>query len=133
MSRARVFILHSVDSREVAAALAEALRRLDIDPWVAEEQITAGENLVEAIESAMGRADAFVVLIWPGDLHRANVNFELGVAVGLGKRVIPVLGPNVTAFRIPFDLAVRRQLLWSSAESVASEVARALEAQALPA
>jgi predicted nucleotide-binding protein len=122
-----IFISYSHDDSDWARSLAEALRKEDLDVWLDQWQVPVGESLPEALESGLRSSDAIVTLISDRNARRPNLFFELGFALGEGKKVIPVISPDVDAGKIPYDLRSRRYLLRGDARGVAHEVALALK------
>ncbi len=127
MTRPRIFISYSHDDSEWARSLAEALRKEGLDVWLDQWQVAVGESLPEALESGLRGSDAIVALISERNARRPNLFFELGFALGEGKRVIPVISPGLEAGKIPYDLRSRRYLVRGDAGGVAHEVAMALK------
>ncbi len=77
----------------------------------------------------MRASDAIVAILSPQNVDRPNLMFELGLALGTGKRLIPVVSEEVEGSMIPFDLRTRRWLAQRSPVETAREVAAALKAQ----
>ena len=58
--------------------------------------------------------------------HAPKLFFELGVAMGMGKRVVPIVPRETDTSKLPFDLRSRHYLLKDSPEDTAEELAHAL-------
>ncbi|MGH8569531.1 MAG: hypothetical protein ACREXU_16380, partial [Gammaproteobacteria bacterium] len=80
------------------------------------------------LEEGLRHSDAFVAVLSPRNATRPTVFFELGVALGLGKPLIPVVSPDLSRSAIPFDLRARRYLVQGTPRDTAREVAAALKA-----
>ena len=57
--------------------------------------VTRTEPLREAIEAGLRSSDAIVSVLTRSNTQRPNVLFELGVALGMGKPLIPIIPPDV--------------------------------------
>ncbi len=126
MSEPKVFISYSHDDAEWVRKFAEALRQENVNVWLDEWQITAGESLREAIEAGLRSSDAIVAVLSPSNVRRPNVFFELGVALGMGKRLIPIVSQDLENATLPFDIRVRRYVAKGAPDVAAREVAAAL-------
>jgi predicted nucleotide-binding protein len=129
MSRPNVFISDSHEDSAWVRQFAEALKDLDVAVWFDEWQIKAGDPLREALEQGLRNNDAIVAVLSAANIVRPNVFFELGVALGLGKRLIPILSQDVNERQIPFDVRSRRYLKQESPEATAREVAAAVKGE----
>jgi hypothetical protein len=106
-----VFVSHVNEDRAVAAWLQEQLRLdfLDeIDVFVSSERDGhAGDNWLATIDEALHSCGVLVALCSPVSVHRPWVNFELGAAWILRKRIVPVCHAGLT----PEDLKIPLSLL----------------------
>jgi hypothetical protein len=64
-------------------------------------------------------------------LDAANVgtilqNFELGAAIGMGKRIVSIVPREFDPSKLPLELRTRRYLIRDSPEDTAEELAHAL-------
>ena len=126
MSRPNVFISYSHEDSEWVRQFAKALKDLDVAVWFDEWQIKAGDPLRDAIEKGLRDSDAIVAVLSATNILRPNVFFGLGVALGMGKRLIPILSRDLNEQQIPFDVRSRRCLKQESPEETAREVAAAV-------
>jgi predicted nucleotide-binding protein len=126
MSRPNVFISYSHEDSEWVRQFAKALKDLDVAVWFDEWQIKAGDPLRDAIEKGLRDSDAIVAVLSATNILRPNVFFGLGVALGMGKRLIPILSRDLNEQQIPFDVRSRRYLKQESPEETAREVAAAV-------
>ena len=129
MSGQKVFISYSHEDRDWVHDLASALKEQDILVWFDEWNVRAGESIQQAMEQGLRDSDAIVAVLTPATAQRPNVAFELGVALGLGKRLIPILLGDVKPGQIPSDLRTRRFLRQESPDKTARAVAEALGAK----
>jgi predicted nucleotide-binding protein len=127
MSGARVFISYSHDDSEWVRQFAQALKELNVTVWLDEWQIAAGDSLRDALEVGLRESDAIIAVLSPSNAARPNTFFELGFAIGMGKRLIPVVSRDMDRSKIPFDLKSRRYLIKGSPDETAREVAGAVK------
>lgn len=127
MNEPKVFISYSHDDSEWVRQFAECLRHLNVSVWLDEWQLTAGEPLREAIEAGLRSSDAIVSVLTRANAQRPNVLFELGVALGMGKPLIPIIPPDLESSAIPFGLRSRRYLTKGVPDVAAHEVAEAVK------
>jgi predicted nucleotide-binding protein len=128
-SRPKVFISSSLEDSAWVRQFAEALKDLDVAVLFDEWQIKAGDPLRFAIEKGVRDSDAIVAVLSAANILRPNVLIELGVALGMGKRFIPILSQDVNERQIPFDVRSRRYLRQESPEETAREVAAAVKGE----
>jgi hypothetical protein len=69
--------------------LIDHMRLQGVDPWYASRQIAAGTSWADEVARALAASDVVVVFLGAGDDSPWR-NFEIGAAVGGGKRVVPV-------------------------------------------
>lgn len=125
-----VFISYSHDDAEWTRRFAGALRDQSVNVWLDAWQIHAGEPLREAIEAGLRNSDAIVSIISPDNVQRPSVLFELGAALGMGKRMIPIVPAGLHNSVIPFELRNRRFITKGAPDEVARAVADALKREA---
>lgn len=127
MSKPTVFISYSHGDSEWVRQFANTLKEQNIAVWLDEWQVTAGESIVEALESGLRASDVIVAVLSSRNITSPNVLFELGFAVGMGKRLIPIVPRDVEIATIPFDLRSRKFLLQGRPDETAHEVVTALK------
>ncbi len=92
-----------------------------IDVWIDRDQLRAGDDWREGIDQAIREALAVVVVLTPGATQSQYVTYEWAFALGVGKKVIPVLyqaadlHPRLVGFHYldftdahPWEVLVRR-------------------------
>lgn len=126
MTEKQVFISYSRPDADWARSFAEALKQRGIAVWLDQFQLAAGDSIREALEQGLRQSDVLVTLIDPKIPLQPAMFFELGAAIGMGKRVVPVVPPNIESSRLPFELRNRHFLLRESPEETAEELAQAL-------
>lgn len=87
----RVFISYSSVDREQVKALAKALDGVPISYFLDEKEIQWGDDITEKIGRGLAECSALIVVLSPASVKSQWVPFEIGQAVGLGKRVLPFL------------------------------------------
>ena len=95
---ALVFVTHHTSdiafAREVKARLA-VLRAADgspvCTPWLAADDLEAGDNYRNDIDEALRQARAIVVILSPDSVNSMYVTYEWAYAMGRGIPVIPIL------------------------------------------
>lgn len=123
----QVFISYSSTDSEWVKSFADALRQHDIRVWFDQSDIKAGQSLQEALETGLRESDV-VVLISPQTSFTADLYFELGAAIGMGKRVVPIVPHGLENSKLPVELRVRRYLVRESPEHTAEQLADSLKA-----
>jgi hypothetical protein len=63
---------------------------------------------------------------WTQSTRRNQIFFELGAAIGMGKRVVPIVPKNLDPSNLPLDVRLRRYLIRDSPEHTAEELSNAL-------
>jgi hypothetical protein len=117
-----VFVSHVNEDRAVAGWLQEHLRTdfLDeIDVFVSSEREGhAGDDWLEAIGEALHRCGVLLALCSPVSIHRPWVNFELGAAWMLRKRIIPVCHAGLTPDDLKIPLSRLHGITLTDAEDI---------------
>jgi hypothetical protein len=120
-----VFISYSRIDNEWATELAEALRASGLEPWLDTDDIPRGESLMRQIESAISACDAVVPIF--RDRASPAVLIEVGIALALGKKIIPVITGK--AVRIPpiTEMANVQTVHETRAAAAATQIASAVK------
>ena len=127
MSKPTVFISYSHSDSEWVRRFANTLKEQNVAVWLDEWQVAAGESIVEALETGLRASDVIVAVLSSHNIASPNVLFELGFAVGMGKRLIPIVPRGLEISMIPFDLRSRKFLIQGQPDETAHEVITALE------
>lgn len=130
MSEPKVFISYSGDDAEWAREFAEALQDEQVDVWLDAWELRAGDSLPDALEAGLRSSDAIVSILSEENACSPNTFFELGVALGAGKRFIPIVAQDLDSSLIPFEVRSRRYLTKGAPAEAARRVAEALRGQA---
>ena len=130
MKGPKVYISYTRDDAEWVHRFAEALSQQDIEVWLDDWQVSAGQPLREALEDGLRSSDAIVSVLTRGNAQNPNVFFELGVALGLGKPLIPIVPADLESSALPSVFRSRRYLTKGAPDKAAREVAEAVKGKA---
>jgi predicted nucleotide-binding protein len=130
MSEPKVFISYSRDDAEWARKFAEALREQHVEVWLDTWKLHLGDSLLDALEAGLRGSDAIVAILSETNAQRPNTFFELGVALGTGKRLIPIVPEDLDRSFIPFELRSRLYLTKGAPAEAARQVAETLRGKA---
>jgi hypothetical protein len=86
-----VFISYARSDSGEAERLVKALRATNVAGWLDDADIAAGESVPSAVRDALKQSSAVVVLLSPRALTSQWVQFEIGAAEALNKKIIPVI------------------------------------------
>jgi len=111
MEKPTVFISHSARDADWARSFAQALKQRGVTVWFDEFDVRPGESLRDALESGLRNSDIFVALLDPEYPSKPALYFELGAAIGMGKRVVPIVPKDLDPTHLPLDVRLRRYLV----------------------
>src|ERR1041385_7667216 len=87
----KVFLSHSSKDKWIARRIADDLDKIGVTSFLDEKDITTGESIDESIRVHLGGSNDFLLLLSPASIASHWVLIELGGALALKKRVIPIL------------------------------------------
>lgn len=123
----KVFISYSHEDERFVRALREVLKSSSdvgiLDPSLKRIE---GEDIAGKISKMLKKSDIVISLLSPESANNPNVLFELGMAIGLGKKVIPIAKRNTDISSIPFNIRNRRLIVASDPRSAAKKLAKDL-------
>lgn len=122
MAKPRVFVSYSHKEADWAREFAQALSQRGLQVWIDQLAVKAGESIREAVEKGLRESDVFVTLIDPSTLSSPSLFFELGAAIGMGKRVVAIVPEDLDPSQLPLPLRARRFLIKRAPEATASEL-----------
>jgi TIR domain len=130
MSRPEVFISYSHADTDPAwvREFARALEAEKLSVWLDSEQLKPGDRWAEGLERALRESVAIIAIVGPSSAGSSALFWELGAALGMGKRVIPVVPTEFEASRLPYPLRARHALRQGSPEQTAKLVAATIAA-----
>jgi hypothetical protein len=73
----------------------------------------------QALEKGFRSSDIVAFIVTPDSIRRPSFLFELGAAIGMGKRAVPIVAKEVRASDVPFPLRSRMALKKESPEDTA--------------
>jgi hypothetical protein len=126
--RPQIFISYSHKDASWARSFAKALSKRGLEVWFDEFRVKAGESLRDALESGLRSSDVFVTLIDAEHPNKPNLFFELGAAIGMGKRVVAIVPKDFPAAALPTELRFRKYLTRDTPEETAQELTQSLTA-----
>jgi TIR domain len=124
----KVFMSHSARDADWARSFAQALKERCINVWFDEFDVQPGESLHDALESGLRTSDVLVALLDAESPAKPNLFFELGAAIGMGKRVVPIVPKGMDPSVLPLDVRLRRYLVGDTPEQTAEELSNTLQA-----
>jgi hypothetical protein len=110
----KIFISHSSLDERIAEALTEFLMRALVIQGrdirctsVPGFKLPAGAHTSTQLRAELNQSQVVIGLLTTNSMHSSYVMFELGAGWGLGKRIIPIMGPgfNVSDLRPPLSEA----------------------------
>ncbi len=128
MEKGTVFISHSRNDAEWARSFAEALKERGVSVWFDEFDAQSGESRRDALEDALRGSDVLVTLLDGESPLKPKLFFELGAAISMGKRVVPIVPQDMDPSILPLDVRARRYLVRDTPEQTAEELSNTLQA-----
>jgi len=128
MEKRTVFISHSARDADWARSFAQALKEKGVNVWFDEFDVHPGESVRDALEAGLRGSDVLVALLDAESPSRPNLFFELGAAIGMGKRVVAIVPKNLDPSVLPLDVRLRRYLIRETPEQTAEQLSNTLQA-----
>ena len=128
MDKRRVFISHSARDADWARSFAQALKERGVTVWFDEFDVRPGESVRDALEAGLRSSDVLVALLDADSPSRPNLFFELGAAIGMGKRVVAIVPKDLDPSVVPLEVRLRRYLIRHTPEQTAEELSNTLQA-----
>ena len=113
---------------QIARSFAQALKQRGVTVWFDEFEIKPGGLFADAMEAGLRSSEVLVTLVDEESSRKPGLFFELGAAIGMGKRIVPILPRGLNPGILPLDLRVRRYLIRDTPEHTAEELANGLQA-----
>jgi hypothetical protein len=121
MEKPSVFISRSARDADWARQFAQALKKRGVTVWIDDLDVHPAESVRDALESGMALVDSE----YPA---KPNLFFELGAAIGMGKKVVSIVPRDLDSNNLPLDVRLRRYLMRDSPEQTAEELSNTLAA-----
>jgi hypothetical protein len=128
METRKVFISHSAQDTDWARSFAQALKQRGVTVWFDEFDLRPGGSVRDALEAGLRGSDVLVALLDAESPSKPNLFFELGAAIGMGKRVVPILPKGLDPNVLPLDVRLRRYLVRDTPEETAEALSSSLKA-----
>lgn len=128
MTERKVFISYSMQDAEWARSFAQALKQRGVPVWFDEFDVKPGESMRDGLESGLRNSDILVALLDAESPSNPNLYFELGAAIGMGKKLVPIVPKGVDPSALPLDVRLRRYLIRETPEETAEELSNTLQA-----
>ena len=125
MVKQKVFVSYSHREADWAKEFAKALTERGAQVWIDQFELKAGEHIREAIEKGLRDSEVFVVLVDPESIKNPSLIFELGAAIGMGKRVVAIVPRDFDPSQLPGSLRTRRYLVKTTPGATADELVTA--------
>jgi len=100
----KVFVSYSRKSQDLAMILVEDIKDLGYDVWF-DRDLTGGQAWWDRILTEIREREIFVSLVDENGLNSAACRLELRYAAAWGRRVLPVLGGEVSVNLLPQELS----------------------------
>jgi nucleoside 2-deoxyribosyltransferase len=117
-----IFISHSGADSKWVRDFAESLRSQGSEVWLAEAQLKPGQPISAAVEKGLRDSDIVAFVVTSPSAIRSNLLFELGAAIAMGKRAVPIVAVDVRASDLPFPLRARLALTMESPDKTAAKL-----------
>ena len=105
----RVFISHATHDKWISKILCEKLEETGADTFRDDRDIEGGDSIPDVILSEIRSCDEIVVLLTPESVQRQWILVEIGIAIGVERRIIPLFY-HIDTEQIPDIIKSRRGL-----------------------
>ncbi len=124
MTKPKIFIsyAHSDIDANWMNTFVQTIKNSGIDVWYDQFEVRPGDAIQEAIEKGIRNSNAIVFLLSKNSVFRASSLFELGAAIGMGKRIIGIVPDDLDRSLLPQPFRTRRFVIQKSPEETASEI-----------
>jgi CheY-like chemotaxis protein len=92
----KVFISYSTKDAVFADLAKMKLNEEGVDVWLDSGDLHGGDQWREAIDHGISNSDALLVILTPDSCASSYVTYEWGFALGMGKKVIPIMREDAT-------------------------------------
>jgi tetratricopeptide (TPR) repeat protein len=127
-TRVHVFISYSRRDRPFADALDQGLRSSGKRTWIDRSDLLPTDDWMRAIKLGIAAADNFLFVITPDSVDSRYCKVEVEHAVGLRKRIVPVLRSATDDDRIPMELRARQRIEFRDADGLGGVLEQVLGA-----
>jgi hypothetical protein len=129
MTRPGVFISYSDLDRDWAEAFARLLEESGADVWFDQWKIAAGQARPALLEKGFRESDVIAVVFDRTGPFRPDLWFEFGAAVGLGKRLVPIVPSGMPSSELSYPWRVRQGIPRETPEETAKKFMAAMQGE----
>ena len=122
----QIFLSYSHKDKQWVDIFVRKLKSAGVNIWFDENEIKPGDTWREKLEEGLRLSDSIIMILSPESVSSSNLSFELGAALGMGKRIIPIVDRGIEASAIPGPIRHIRYLMMEDPEETAKDVAEAL-------
>jgi TIR domain len=87
----RVFLSYAHDDAQAVQTLRQSLRDIKVSGWMDQSDIATGGAIAKQVRESLRQSSAVIVVVSKRSLKSQWVKFEVGAALGMGKRIIPIV------------------------------------------
>jgi TIR domain len=122
MRNPKIFVSYSSQDRDWAEAFARSLKASGAEVWFDQWSIPLGGAWPPAFEKGFRESDIIAVVVNLADPFRPDLWFDFGAAIGMGKRIVPILPKESQSVDLPYPLRVRQGILRETPEETAKKL-----------
>lgn len=122
----RIFLSYSHRDKKWVDEFVQKLQAVGVNVWFDQKEIRAGDTLREILEEGLRQSHSIIMILSPESISSSNLSFELGAALGMGIRIIPIVDKDIPPSAIPGPIRHIRYLPMEGPEETARDVAEAL-------
>ena len=128
MTKPKIFIsyAHSDIDSNWMQTFVQTIKDRGVDVWYDRFEIRPGDTIQEAIEKGLRNSTVIVFLLTEKSVFHASTLFELGAAIGMGKRVVGIVPEDLDISLLPQSFRNRRYLIKKDPEDTACKVLDAM-------
>ena len=96
----QIFLSYSHKDKQWVDIFVRKLKSAGVNIWFDENEIKPGDTWREKLEEGLRLSDSIIMILSPESVSSSNLSFELGAALGMGKKPVylrKVLYETVTA------------------------------------
>ena len=106
-----IFLSYAYKDTKWAEKIEKELKSKNLKVWMDKEEVV-GEKLTPKTREALAQSKYFVSLYSKGRVESTSGTIKLGAALGLGKKVVPVIKSNIAEDelnKLPVPIRSRRE------------------------
>jgi hypothetical protein len=123
----RIFLSHATADKFIAVAMCRLLDQAGAKTFRDDRDIDGGDDIPDAIRSAIENANEFVVLLTPNSVTRPWVNLAVGAAWGWARLRIILVYYNVGVETVPAMLKSRKAVALNDFQMYVEEVSKRMK------